>query len=158
MLQRIEYAHNPTLATLARGTTQAPAFLNAAHIEAAVIVMRLFERAQLQKSIMQNYAQRVDYGGSVGGELGEMALDARKILAQLHAHLAADCLSVVMDVCGYEKSLTMIETERIWPRRSAKMVLRIGLEQIGRYMNLNMPKNEVAYIWQDAAARPTEFY
>lgn len=158
MLQHIEYAHNPTLATLSRSTKQAPAFLSAVHIEAAIIVMRLFERAQLQKAITQNYAQRVDYSLSIGGELGEMALDARKTLAQLREHVAADCLSVVIDVCGYEKTLSMIETERIWPRRSAKMVLRIGLEQIGRYMNLKNAKGEALYIWHDAQARPTEFY
>jgi hypothetical protein len=59
-----------------------------------------------------------------------MAADARKLLADLHRQLPRDCAEVVLDVCGFGKGLQQIETERSWPRRSAKLVLRIGLDRL----------------------------
>ena len=44
---------------------------------------------------------------------------------------------MVFDVCGLGKGLQLIETERRWPRRSAKLVLRIGLEQLAAQFGLS---------------------
>jgi hypothetical protein len=44
---------------------------------------------------------------------------------------------VLFDVCGFGKGLQVIELERRWPRRSAKLVLRIGLEQLAATFELS---------------------
>ena len=43
---------------------------------------------------------------------------------------------MVLDVCGLLKGLQQVESERGWPRRSAKLVLRIGLEQAAGFFGL----------------------
>ena len=65
------------------------------------------------------------------------AVDARRKLDAVAALLPADCRGVVFDVCGLLKGLQTVETERGWPRRSAKMVLRIGLEQLAVHWGLS---------------------
>jgi hypothetical protein len=71
-----------------------------------------------------------------GAELSDLAIDARRRLATVLDQLPADCAGVVLDVCGYLKGLQLVESERGWPRRSAKLVLRIGLDQAAGLLGL----------------------
>ena len=64
------------------------------------------------------------------------AMSARQRLNQLALALPADCWGVLFDVCGLGKGLQTVETERRWPRRSAKLVLRIGLNQLAAHWGL----------------------
>jgi hypothetical protein len=112
------------------------AFLEPHHLEAAERVRALVERAQLQPRMTMSYS-----GASTGGkrqhngaaDISDFAVDARRALDQIHRELPADCAGVVMDVCGWLKGLQEVERDRGWPRRSAKLVLRIGLEQLAQH-------------------------
>jgi hypothetical protein len=90
-----------------------------------------------------------------------MAADARRRLASLMRALPRDCADVVLDVCGLEKGLQAIEAERGWPRRSAKLVLRIGLDQLARHFGLDAEASgrDRAPLrgWMEADARPPMF-
>ncbi len=44
---------------------------------------------------------------------------------------------MLIDACAFETGLQEIEQARGWPRRSAKLVLRIGLDQLAREMGLS---------------------
>ena len=114
------------------------AFLERHHLEAGERVRRLVERAQLQPKLTRNYASPpLGGGGRRGtGDISDMAADARRSVADLHKILPADCAGVVVDVCGLLKGLQEVERERGWPRRSAKLVLRIGLEQLAQHYGL----------------------
>jgi hypothetical protein len=94
-------------------------------------------------------------------DLSDMAADARRILAAIHEALPRDCAGVVLDVCGLSKGLQTIEAERGWPRRSAKLVLRIGLEQLARYFGLTAEatgaENRRPRRWLGDGARPHRF-
>ena len=94
---------------------------------------RLVERARLNPRLTMNYSADQVAGGrgaSHAGDMSDMAADARKALARIHEALPRDCAEVVLDVCGLEKGLQQVESERGWPRRSAKLVLRIGLDRL----------------------------
>ncbi|QQR37979.1 DUF6456 domain-containing protein [Devosia rhizoryzae] len=108
-------------------------FLAAHHVEAARILTRLFERSRLRQRVTMSY-DPTRLGGNRGaapqGMLADSAADARKRLNLLAQSLPADCWSVLADLCAFDKGLQQIETERGWPRRGAKLVLRIGLDQL----------------------------
>ena len=122
-----------------RDASGAP-FLQPHQVAAGERLAGLVERARLQPRLTMSYdAARV--GGRDGarngvGEMSDSAAGARQQLNRLAAGLPADCWGVLFDVCGLGKGLQLIETERGWPRRSAKLVLRIGLEQLAGQFGL----------------------
>ncbi|MCD7059427.1 DUF6456 domain-containing protein [Pelagibacterium xiamenense] len=155
----------PLLAALARASGSRPAFLAPHHLEAARRVQRLFDKAHLTPRTTMAYSPIVTGGapnGQASADITDMAASARKALAALHARLPRDCAGVVIDVCGYEKGLQAVETERGWPRRSAKLVLRIGLDQLARHYGLapevSGPDTARVSKWREEGARPREFY
>lgn len=155
----INLAESP-LARLAAGET---AFLERHQVEAGDRVRRLVERAQLRTRLTMSYADtRTDGGrGPGGGDLSDMAVDARRAVAQIHAVLPRDCAGVVLDVCGFLKGLQDVERDRGWPRRSAKLVLRIGLDQLAQHYGLSpvaVGKDRVrGKAWRGEGARPEVF-
>ncbi|MBL8596297.1 MAG: DNA replication protein [Devosia sp.] len=132
--RQVNLAESP-LSRLAAGET---AFLQPHHLEAGERVRRLVERSLLQPAVTMNYGGVVSGGGHrVGaGDLADMAVDARRTFDAIHRALPAECAGVVMDVCGWLKGLQEVERDRGWPRRSAKLVLRIGLEQLAQHFGL----------------------
>ena len=151
------------LAALAKPSDGRAAFLLPHHMEAAARFSRLFERAHLQPRVTMSYdpGRTVARGGRPDGtDLSDMAADARKILAGLHRRLPADCAGVLIDVCGFHKGLQTVETERGWPRRSAKLVLRIGLEHLALQLGLSGTAEGLEHgrqrLWLGEGAKPEE--
>ncbi len=107
-------------------------FLLDHHLEATRHLSRLFERAQLRQRVTMSYdpARMPGRTSSPQADIADTAAEARQRLGKLAGRLPADCWGVLIDVCVYDKGLQQIEQERGWPRRSAKLVLRIGLEQL----------------------------
>src|SRR5690348_3475344 len=106
-------------------------------------------------------ARAVRSRGSGAPEIGDMAADARRRLAELLTVLPRDCADVVLDVCGMFKGLQAIERERCLPARSAKLVLRIGLDDLARHFGLAPvaigPDRARVESWMRAGGRPVEF-
>jgi hypothetical protein len=133
----LNLAESP-LARLAAGTGGEPPFLERHHVEAGERVRRLAERAQLQPRLTMAYtaSRTAGTGPQAASDISDLAADARKSLGEIHRVLPRDCAGVVLDVCGLLKGLQDVERDRRWPRRSAKLVLRIGLEQLAQYYGL----------------------
>lgn len=119
---------------------QAP-FLLPHHLAAATRFERLVAQSQVRQRVTMSYSPT-----TVGGDKGaanhvetasDGAADARLRLSRLAASLPADCWGVLFDVCALGKGLQLVETERRWPRRSAKLVLRIGLEHLAAQFGLS---------------------
>lgn len=150
------------LALLGQGRGGDAAFLEPHQLEAARRVQTLFERSRLRPRTTMHYGPRVGGGGRQhGNDIGDMAADARKQLADIHRALPADCADIVIDICGFEKGLQEVEAERGWPRRSAKLVLRIGLEALAQRFGLTAgatgrDRSRTSH-WLGEGARPSEF-
>ena len=128
------------LARLAAAREGEAPFLLAHQVAAGERVRRLVERARLRQHMTMSYdaTRTASGGGSIGpADISDNAMDARRKLDEIAALLPPDCRGVVFDVCGLLKGLQVVETERGWPRRSAKMVLRIGLEQLAAHWGLS---------------------
>lgn len=158
----LNLAESP-LARLAASSGGGAAFLAPHQVEAGERVRRLVERAALQPRVTMSYSAAHTAGGQLGraAEITDMASEARRQLDDIQRELPADCAGVVLDVCGFLKGLQLVETERGWPRRSAKLVLRIGLEQAAQHFGL-MPEavgiaSRRRRAWLDDGARPTRF-
>jgi len=136
----VNLAESPLLRLARPGKGEADAFLNPAQVEAGERVRRLAERARLQPRVTMSYsATHTANGGVRNGlaDLSDLAADARRDLMEITRILPRDCVGVVMDVCGLAKGLQAVEAERNWPRRSAKLVLRIGLDHLARHFGLD---------------------
>ena len=114
------------------------AFLEPHQIEAGERIRRLVERAQLQPRLTMRYSAERTAGNRqhCATDISDLAAEARKDLTEVHGVLPRDCASTVIDICGFLKGLQQVEHERGWPRRSAKLVLRIGLEQLAQHYGL----------------------
>ena len=128
------------LARLGGGGKIAP-FLAPHHLAAADRLERLIRRAQLSPRVTMSYDPASVGGGNRSANgvetASESAAEARLRLSRLASLLPADCWGVLFDVCGLGKGLQLVETERRWPRRSAKLVLRIGLDQLAAQFGLS---------------------
>ena len=128
------------LARLASAREGEAPFLLAHQVAAGERVRLLVERSRLRQRLTMSYeATHTASGGGATGptDISDSAIDARHKLDQIASLLAPDCRGVVFDVCGLLKGLQVVEAERCWPRRSAKMVLRIGLEQLAAHWGLS---------------------
>jgi hypothetical protein len=142
---------------------EAAPFLAAHQVEAGERLRRLVERAGLQPRVTMSYDPTRTGGGrgNAAVEIGDLAADARRRLAELMSVLSPDCADVVFDVCGMFKGLQTIERERGLPARSAKLVLRIGLDDLARHFGLTPVAigRDRARVesWMRAGGRPVEF-
>ncbi|WP_244466911.1 DUF6456 domain-containing protein [Devosia geojensis] len=151
------------LARLALAVNGQDPFLAPHHVEAGERIRRLAGRAQMIQRTTMSYdpARAASTKGARGGggDIAESALDARRRIGDLLDALPRDCAGVVLDVCGLLKGLQTVEAERGWPRRSAKLVLRIGLDQLAARLGLDPEARgrERGRVqgWLDA--RPTRF-
>lgn len=132
-------------------------YLTAHQVAAGERVRLLTERARLRQRVTMVYSGQ-PRGGQAPGGIDDLALDARKALARIESALPRDCAGVVFDVCGLLKGLQQVESERGWPQRSAKLVLRIGLEQVAQHLGMvpaPAPDGGHTRHWRDDSARPT---
>jgi uncharacterized protein DUF6456 len=135
----VNIAESP-LARLGQG---ASAYLEPHHLEAGEKVRRLVERAELQPRLTMRYsAARTATASPYKNDISDLAADARRALADIH------------------KGLQEVERERGWPRRSAKLVLRIGLQQLAQHFGIGPVatgrRHARSQQWMDSGARPSQ--
>ena len=123
----------------AKGEAGAAALL-AHHQLAAQKLERLFARAMLGPRVTLSYdpARTSSSKGQRNGavDISDSAAEARRQLNLLASALPRECWGVMVDVYGLGLGLQQVETARRWPRRSAKLVLRIGLDQLAARFGL----------------------
>ncbi len=100
-----------------------------------------FERGRLQPAITANWSAAVSSrrrsGGSNGlADLTDAALAARARFDRAITRVGPEFSGVLIDACCFLKGLETIERERLWPARSAKLVLQLALAALARHYGL----------------------
>jgi hypothetical protein len=128
--------HESPLAWLARRAGRSGKPLIAPHqLQAGERLRSDFTLALLTPRMTANWERPI-----AGGTRGPQAagLSDTMIAARQRVHHALDAVGpefsgLLLDVCCFLKGLEHVERERIWPARSAKIVLQLALERLARH-------------------------
>lgn len=112
-------------------------FLPAEAIAAGERLAADFTRGQLQPRITATWEPRLAGRGKGhaggGGEVADSAMAARKRFGDAVDAMGPELAGVAVDVCCFYKGLELVERERQWPARSAKLMLRTALLALARH-------------------------
>jgi hypothetical protein len=96
-----------------------------------------FTRAQLMPRTTSNWSA-AGAGGRRSSGVGEATFTEAIIAARQRVRRALEVVGpefagLLLDVCCFLKGLEDVERERAWPARSAKIVLQLALDRLGRH-------------------------
>lgn len=117
-----------------------------------------FTRGGLQPRMTMSWEPRV--AGRQKGEAGagrdltDTALAARLRVARAIEAIGPELSGVALDVCCFMKGLEMVERERQWPARSAKLMLRAALMALARHYAPPVAEGRKAHRWGTQGYRP----
>ncbi|WP_295806171.1 DUF6456 domain-containing protein [uncultured Nitratireductor sp.] len=127
------------LAQLARRRTRnGESFLTQVEFDAGERLRADYTRGQIMPRLSANWVATVSAGkrgaGAGGGvELTDAALAARQRVDSALDEVGPELAGILVDVCCFLKGFEQVETERGWPVRSAKVVLKTALGALGRH-------------------------
>lgn len=95
-----------------------------------------FTLAHLMPRTTSNWSSSIASGRR--GPDGAIGATDANVAARQRVHRALDTVGpefagLLVDVCCFLKRLEDVERERIWPARSAKVVLQLGLDRLARH-------------------------
>ena len=113
--------------------------LSKAQFEAGESLRRDFEASRSSPKLGMTLGPKVDGGGYNDAVSSAMtgSLAAKRRIERAISSVGPDLGTLLLDVCCYLKGLEMVERERQWPVRSAKVVLGVALNQLAVHYGLN---------------------
>jgi hypothetical protein len=135
------------------------AWLSPDALAAGERLARDFHYGALQPRVTQSYEPRVGEPSRPGpggaAELRDSVVAARLRVSSAVEAMGPDLAGVALDVCCFEKGLETVERERLWPPRSAKLMLRTALLQLHRHYNPPAPPpKRRSHAWGAKGFRP----
>lgn len=122
------------LTLLARARKETPAFLTLDEHDAGERLRSDMAMAALVPRLTTNLSACGAHGGkSHGAPLTEQIIAARRRVNRAMAAVGAEFSGVLFDICAMNMGLETVEQQRGWPRRSAKLVLKLALSCLSRH-------------------------
>jgi len=133
----INLSESPLAQLMRRKDRKGVPFLSEAEFRAGERLRADYTRGQIMPRLGANWVATVSSGRRDGGngiaELTEAALAARIRVENALAAVGPELSGVLVDVCCFLKGLELVEVERGWPVRSAKIVLKTALGALSRH-------------------------
>jgi hypothetical protein len=98
-----------------------------------------FTRAHLMPRTTSNWNAAVASGarGASPATYTETVIGARQRVRHALDAVGPEMSGLLVDVCCFLKRLEEVERDRLWPPRSAKVVLQLGLDRLARHYGLH---------------------
>lgn len=106
------------------------------HLQAGERLRAEFTRAQLMPRTTSNWECPAAFGTqrtAGAANATEAMIAARQCVHRALDAAGPEFAGLLVDVCCFLKRLEDVERERLWPARSAKIVLQFGLERLARH-------------------------
>ncbi len=121
-----------------RKSSNGSTWIDDAAYEAGERLRKDFSQGQLMQKVTANWdlgmGSTSNQSGAGGkADLSNSAIDARTRLESALNLVGPELAGVLTDVCCFLKGLECVERERRWPPRSAKLMLRTGLNLLARH-------------------------
>ncbi len=133
-------------------------FLSVAAFDAGERLAADFTRGQMQPRITASWEPRLELSGgrrgAGGAEISDGAMAARDRFARAVEAMGPELSGVAVDVCCFAKGLEVVERERLWPARSAKLMLRTALLALARHYAPPVGGGRRKHHWGDGDFRP----
>lgn len=154
----INLKESPLAALAQRKGRDGRAFLSTFEVEAGERLRADYDFGQIMPRMSANWEAAVSAGrrGSrnAKADLSDNALAARQRVNAAIEAVGPELAGVLIDVCCFLKGLETVETERSWPRRSAKLMLKTALGVLDRHYRPRRKNDGSLVHWGAADYRP----
>ena len=127
----VNLAESPLSRLRFRKTRDGVSYIAEDEFQAGERLRRDFECGQLQPKISASWSSAIGGKNGTGGidaaEISDFALDARIRVDRAVEKLGPELAGVALDICCFLKGVELVERERSWPPRSAKLMLKTAL-------------------------------
>ncbi len=134
---KVNLAESPLAVLYRMKTSSGQSFLTEAEFNAGERLRSDFTRGSMIPRITANWEANVNShsrGASHGGvELSDGALSARLRVEKALDAVGSELSGALVDICCFLKTVSQVEAERLWPARSAKMMIKTGLSMLHRH-------------------------
>ncbi len=134
----VDEAESPPWLGRRKGRNGAP-FLAPAQIEAGERLGRDIAVAQLLPHVTSDWSGAAASGGRGPQQLhlSDLAIAARQRIDRAAVAVGPELSGLLIDICGFQKGLEIVEREHAWPPCAAKVVLRIALDRLAAHYGLS---------------------
>lgn len=142
-------SESPLMRLYTRKDKNGQAYLTDEELAAGEKLRTDFERANLQPSVTANLQSFIsgNSGGNIGNQYAAMtdfAIDNRAYVEKAVASLGPELSGIALDICCFLKGLELVERERRWPPRSAKLMLKTALSILARHYGFSQNYSRAA--------------
>jgi len=137
---RINESESPILRLYSRKNADGKTWLNELEFRAGERLRADFEKAQLQPRISANWVSSIATQSKKqngAAEISDFSIDARCRVEKAINAIGDDLSGVALDICCFLKGLELVERERSWPPRSAKLMLRTALRALADHYGIS---------------------
>ncbi|MEM9329955.1 MAG: DUF6456 domain-containing protein [Pseudomonadota bacterium] len=138
---QVNLGESPLARLYARKSANGKSYLSDSEYKAGERLRKDFEQGQLQPRISARFETAVGSSKASGVsavDIPDLAIDARRRVNRALESLGPELSGVTLDICCFLKGFELVERERKWPPRSAKLMLRTALSILARHYGFEM--------------------